>query len=256
MTEGLQILKIDHIQRNPYQPRLTFNQEELTDLANSIAENGLIQPIIVRKSAVFGYELIAGERRLRASKIAGLTEIPAIVKEISDDDSMKQAIIENLQRSNLNPIEEAKAYQQLLDKNQMTHEELAQYMGKSRPYITNCLRLLNLPSFLIQALETDNLSQGHARLLLTLDSSDKQEYWYQRILKESLSVRQLEKLLKETPKVKTNKTVNLFIKDKEKELSKLLGLPVTISQKKGGQGQLTFHFSNEEDFNRIINKLD
>ena len=256
MSEKLELIPIRDISPNPYQPRLEFNQKDLEELANSIKKNGLIQPIIVRPSSIFGYELIAGERRLRASELAGLDKIPSIIKELSNQESMQQAVVENLQRSNLNPIEEAKAYQQLLDKNQMTHEELAQYMGKSRPYITNCLRLLNLPSFLIQALETDNLSQGHARLLLTLDSSDKQEYWYQRILKESLSVRQLEKLLKETPKVKTNKTVNLFIKDKEKELSKLLGLAVTISQKKGGQGQLTFHFSNEEALNRIINKLD
>lgn len=256
MVEKLELIPLKDISPNPYQPRLEFNQEELDELAKSIKENGLIQPIIVRPSSIFGYELIAGERRLRASERAGLELIPAVIKDVSNRESMQQAIVENLQRSNLNPIEEAKAYQQLLDKNQMTHEELATYMGKSRPYITNSLRLLNLPTFLIRSIENGSLSQGHARLLLTIPDEEKQNYWFQRISNENLSVRQLEKLLKEKPKIKSkSKKINIFIKDKESELSKAFGLPVTISQKKDGQGQLVFHFSDDEDFNRIINKL-
>lgn len=257
MTEGLQILKIDQIQRNPYQPRLTFNQEELNDLANSIAENGLIQPIIVRKSAVFGYELIAGERRLRASKIAGLTEIPAIVKEISDDDSMKQAIIENLQRSNLNPIEEAKAYQQMIDKNQITHEDLARYMGKSRPYISNLLRLLNLPEALQEAVESGQISQGHARVLLSLNDPEKQDFWRKEIIDKQLSVRQLEEIILGNNKKKKVKQSEKkpFITDYEKDLSQRLGLPVKIYSNKAHRGKLTIHFSNQDDFHRIINSL-
>lgn len=255
MTEHLQLLPIDLIQQNPYQPRLTFNQEDLTDLANSIAENGLIQPIIVRKSSVFGYELIAGERRLRASKLAGLTEIPAIIKEISDDDSMKQAIIENLQRSNLNPIEEAKAYQQMIDKNQITHEDLARYMGKSRPYISNLLRLLNLPQNLQEAVISGKISQGHARVLLSLDHQDKQEQWLQEIIKKQLSVRQLESHILGKKKEQKKNPKNPFIADYEKTLSEALGVPVSIRANSSHEGKISISFSNQEDFHRIINSL-
>ena len=157
MPETLTLIKIENISPNPYQPRLEFKQEELEELARSIKTNGLIQPIIVRESTVFGYELIAGERRLRASKMAGLTEIPAIIKNISNQESMQLAIVENLQRSDLNPIEEAKAYQQLLEKNQMTHEELAQFMGKSRPYISNMVRLLHLSPAVKEAIKNDQI---------------------------------------------------------------------------------------------------
>ncbi|WP_162012023.1 ParB/RepB/Spo0J family partition protein [Streptococcus sp. S784/96/1] len=255
MTEHLQIIKIDHIQKNPYQPRLQFNQEELKDLANSISENGLIQPIIVRKSSIFGYELIAGERRLRASKMAGLIEIPAIIKNISDEDSMKQAIIENLQRSNLNPIEEAKAYQQMIDKNQVTHEDLARYMGKSRPYISNLLRLLNLPKPIQEAVISAQLSQGHARVLLSINDVEKQLFWLKEIHDKQLSVRQLESLILGKKKKILPTSKNLFITHYEKELSQKLGLPVSITSDKSHRGKVSIHFSNQEDFHRIINSL-
>ena len=257
MTETLTLIKIENILPNPYQPRLEFNAMELEELARSIKTNGLIQPIIVRKSAIFGYELIAGERRLRASKIAGFTEIPAIIKNISNQESMQLAIVENLQRADLNPIEEAKAYQQLLEKNQMTHEELAQFMGKSRPYITNCLRLLNLPSILAKAVEKGELSQGHARVLLTLKNEKEQEKWYQKILTEDISVRKLEKLLKPAKKKKQQlKKKDIFIQNQEEELSKLLGLPVKIAiSKTETKGEIRLYFQTEEDFNRIINRL-
>ncbi|QMS96357.1 ParB/RepB/Spo0J family partition protein [Streptococcus equinus] len=259
MTETLNLINIDDISPNPYQPRLEFKQEELEELSRSIKANGLIQPIIVRKSAIFGYELIAGERRLKASKMAGLSEIPAIIKEISNKKSMQLAIVENLQRSDLNPIEEAKAYQQLLDRNQMTHEELAQFMGKSRPYITNCLRLLNLPSAISKAVERGQLSQGHARVLLTLKNEKEQEKWYQKVITEEISVRKLEELVKKSkPTKKSSKKnkKNIFIRHQEEELSKLLGVPVSLSLAKSGfKGDLQLHFQSEEDFNRIINRL-
>lgn len=254
MTEGLQLLDIKSIQRNPYQPRLTFNELELEELAESIKENGVIQPIIVRKSPIYGYELIAGERRLRASKIAGLTEIPAVIKDISDEDSMKQAIIENLQRSNLNPIEEARAYQQMIDKNQITHEDLARYMGKSRPYISNLLRLLNLPDNILKSVETGHISQGHARVLLSLKNEKEQLHWLGVIVDKQLSVREIEKLI--SKKITSKKImIDPFIADKEKELSQTLGLPVKISSNKSHQGKVTISFSNLEDFHRIINNL-
>lgn len=258
MDETLTLIKVENISPNPYQPRLEFKQEELEELARSIKANGLIQPIIVRESTVFGYELIAGERRLKASKMAGLTEIPAIIKNISNQESMQLAIVENLQRSDLNPIEEAKAYQQLLEKNQMTHEELAQFMGKSRPYITNCLRLLNLPKSLSNAVEKGELSQGHARVLLTLKNRKEQEKWYQKILAQDISVRKLESLLKPAKKKKktASKKKDIFVRNQEEELTKHLGLPVKISiSKTGVKGEVSLHFQSEEDLNRIINKL-
>ena len=153
MQEQLKALPISDIYPNPFQPRIEFSDEELAELSQSIAENGLIQPIIVRKSDITGYELIAGERRLRACKRLGMTEIPAVVKEVTDQESRKQAIIENLQRSNLNPIEEAKAYRSLINELAYSHEELAKAMAKSRPYISNSLRLLQLPQEIQTSIE-------------------------------------------------------------------------------------------------------
>ena len=178
--DRLTTIAIKDISPNPYQPRLHFKQEELEELAASIGQNGIIQPIIVRPSDIFGYELVAGERRLRASQLAGLTEIPAIIKQLDNTQSMQQAIIENLQRSDLDPIEEALAYQQLINKKELTHEELAQFMGKSRPYITNSLRLLQLPKSIQEGLRRGHISTGQARLLLTLEKEDTQLAWCYR----------------------------------------------------------------------------
>lgn len=257
MSDTLTLINITDISPNPYQPRLSFKGEELEELAQSIRANGLIQPIIVRESAILGYELIAGERRLKAAKLAGLTQIPALIKQISPQKSMQLAIIENLQRSDLNPIEEAQAYQQLLHKTPMTHEELAQFMGKSRPYISNSLRLLKLPDTLSQAVKNQTLSAGHARLLLSLKSTEEQEKWLQKIQEENISVRQLETLLNKTPqkrKKETNK--DIFTNYQEAELSKQLGLPVKIVRSKNSRkGEVRLIFQSDDDLNRIINKL-
>ena len=191
--EELHYLKIKDIQANPYQPRLHFDEEKLLELAQSIKENGVIQPIIVRRSPLIGFELLAGERRLRASQLAGLTEIPAVIKHLSDDDLLYQAIIENLQRSDLNPIEEAHSYEKLIKKG-LTHDEIAQIMGKSRPYITNLLRLLHLSESTRQAVETGKITQGHARQLVAL-SEKQQAEWVQKIQEKDISVRQLETIL-------------------------------------------------------------
>lgn len=250
--EELKKIAIKDIQTNPFQPRKHFDQEKLLELAQSIRENGIIQPIIVRKSSLIGYELLAGERRLRASQLAGLKEIPALVKELSDDQLMLQAIIENLQRSDLNPIEEAASYQKLIEKG-LTHDEIAQIMGKSRPYISNLLRLLSLSNRTITAIETGEISQGHARLLIGLPES-KQVYWIERIQQEQLSVRWLENALKKKKKQAPPKT-NLFLKEQETELQKLLGTMVTIRQQKSGQGKLSLSFDSNEEFERIINTL-
>lgn len=256
MTELLKSIPIEDIVANPYQPRLQFNQKELEDLANSIKANGLIQPIIVRKSDIFGYELVAGERRFKASKMAGLTKVPAIVKNMSSLESMQQAIVENLQRADLNPIEEAKAYQLLIEKNQMTHEEVAKYMGKSRPYISNTLRLLQLPQTISKAVEEGDISAGHARALLTLTDEKEQLVYANRIKNEGLSVRQIEHMV--TPKLKTTptqKNKNIFITSLENQLAQSLGLPAKIKLKSTQSGQLLLLFANQEELNRIINKL-
>lgn len=250
--EELHYLKIKDIQANPYQPRLHFDEEKLLELAQSIKENGVIQPIIVRRSPLIGFELLAGERRLRASQLAGLTEIPAVIKQLSDDDLLYQAIIENLQRSDLNPIEEAHSYEKLIEKG-LTHDEIAQIMGKSRPYITNLLRLLHLSESTRQAVETGKITQGHARQLVAL-SERQQAEWVQKIQEKDISVRQLETILS-SKKKKTIRKSNQFVAEEEEKLAKLLGTKVTIQQKKNGSGQLTIQFQNIEEFERIINSL-
>ena len=220
MQEQLKALPISEIYPNPFQPRIEFSDEELAELSQSIAENGLIQPIIVRKSDIIGYELIAGERRLRACKRLGMTEIPAVVKEVSDQEL---------------------AY---------SHEELAKAMGKSRPYISNALRLLQLPKEIQTSIENGKLSQGHARALLSVEGTQKQLTIYHQVLTEKWSVRTLEKRLQELPKKqKSKKDIHI------KELEKSLGLPVTLRYHKNHSGTIQIHFSTEEDFNRIINKL-
>lgn len=189
----------------------------------------MIQPIIVRKSPVLGYEILAGERRYRASIAAGLSEVPVIVKQLSDQDMMLHSIIENLQRENLNPIEEAKAYKSLIDKG-FTHTEIAEKMGKSRPYITNLVRLLGLPKHILTEVESGRLSQAHARLLIQL-SSDKQDKLLNRIQTENLSVRQVEQILQKTKK-SSKKEKDHFVKDEEQKLKKILGLDVQIKLQK------------------------
>ncbi len=237
MQEQLKALPISDIYPNPFQPRIEFSDEELAELSQSIAENGLIQPIIVRKSDIIGYELIAGERRLRACKRLGMTEIPAVVKEVSDQESRKQAIIENLQRSNLNPIEEAKAYRSLINELAYSHEELAKAMGKSRPYISNALRLLQLPKEIQTSIENGKLSQGHARALLSVEDTQKQLTIYHQVLTEKWSVRTLEKRLQELPKKQKSKK-DIHIKDKEQELEKSLGHTVTLRYHKNHSGTI------------------
>lgn len=253
--DKLQILKITDITVNPYQPRQQFDQKDLEELAQSIQQNGVIQPIIVRPSDVFGYELIAGERRLRASKIAGKKSIPAIITSLSDDVSKQQAVVENIQRVNLNPIEEAKAYQNL-QKSGLTHEEIARKMGKSRPYITNSLRLLQLDPVYQQAILDKHISPAHGRLFLSLPKMEQKEL-YQLILKQKLSVRQAEQLLKNWKKDQKNKikTPQHYTKDLEKQLKQLLGMPINIKHKKNGEGKLIIHFPNSNALQDIINKL-
>lgn len=250
--EEFKIVQIKDIQKNPYQPRKEFSEEKIQELAQSIKENGLIQPIIVRKSPVLGYEILAGERRYRASIVAGLAEVPVIVKQLSDQDMMLHSIIENLQRENLNPIEEAKAYQTLIDKG-FTHTEIAEKMGKSRPYITNLVRLLGLPKHILIEVESGKLSQAHARLLIQL-SSDKQDKLLNRIQTENLSVRQVEQILQKTKKI-SKKEKDHFVKEEEQTLKKILGLDVHIKLQKKDSGKITISFHNQDEYQQFINSL-
>ena len=251
--EEFKLIRISDIQKNPYQPRKEFSKEKIQELAQSIKENGLIQPIIVRQSPVIGYEILAGERRYRASIEAGLSEVPVIIKKLSDQEMMVHSIIENLQREDLNPIEEAKAYQSLIDKG-YTHADIAEKMGKSRPYITNLVRLLTLPDFILTEVETGKLSQAHARLLIQLPLKEQKKL-LNRIQKEDLSVRQVEYLLKEEKNKKKTKEKDHFIKEEEENLKKLLGLDVQIVLQKKEAGKITISFHNQEEYQRFINSL-
>ena len=246
------MISITDIQKNPYQPRKEFDKEKLDELAQSIKENGVIQPIIVRQSPVIGYEILAGERRYRASLLAGLTSIPAVVKQLSDQEMMVHSIIENLQRENLNPIEEARAYESLVEKG-FTHAEIADKMGKSRPYISNSIRLLSLPDAILSEVENGKLSQAHARSLVGLNK-EQQDYFFQRIIEEDISVRKLEALLTEKKQKKQQKNDH-FIQNEEEQLKKLLGLDVEIKLSKKDSGKIIISFSNQEEYSRIINSL-
>ena len=246
------MISITDIQKNPYQPRKEFDREKLAELAQSIKENGVIQPIIVRQSPVIGYEILAGERRYRASLLAGLRSIPAVVKQLSDQEMMVQSIIENLQRENLNPIEEARAYESLVEKG-FTHAEIADKMGKSRPYISNSIRLLSLPEQILLEVEKGKLSQAHARSLIGLNK-EQQDYFFQRIIEEDISVRKLEALLTEKKQKKQQKN-DYFIQNEEEQLKKLLGLDVEIKLSKKDSGKIIISFSNQEEYSRIINSL-
>ncbi|WP_176139266.1 ParB/RepB/Spo0J family partition protein [Streptococcus sp. 1453] len=250
--EKFEMISITDIQKNPYQPRKEFDREKLDELAQSIKENGIIQPIIVRQSPVIGYEILAGERRYLASLLAGLTSIPAVVKQLSDQEMMVQSIIENLQRENLNPIEEARAYESLVEKG-FTHAEIANKMGKSRPYISNSIRLLSLPYAILSEVESGKLSQAHARSLVGLNK-EQQDYFFQRIIEEDISVRKLEALLTEKKQKKQQKNDH-FIQNEEEQLKKLLGVDVEIKLSKKDSGKIIISFSNQEEYSRIINSL-
>ena len=253
---------ISQIIPNKHQPRLMFDQEELTELAESIRDNGVIQPLIVSRMTKKKYELIAGERRLRASKMAGLKTVPVIVREISSDDELLEfALIENIQRTDLNPLEEAEAYRKLIDKFGLTQEEAAKKVGKNRSTVTNALRLLQLPEYVKEDLLSGQLTEGHARALLALLSSPAtMKEIRDQIIAKQLSVRQTEKLIKTITREVTAKAPS---KTKEKEFSKSvkkafenqmtnrLSSQVYINQK-GSRGKIEIEYYSYDDLERII----
>ena len=233
---GIVEIPLDEIRSNPYQPRVIFDSEALEELANSIKEHGVIQPIIVKKG-IKGYELVAGERRTRAAKLAGLKNIPAIIKEFNDVEMMEIALIENIERENLNPIEEAKAYENILKINNITQEELAHKFSRSRSYITNMLGLLTLPDMVIKLVESKELSMGHARALSKLEDPKKIEELAIKIVHDDLSVRDTEKMINalDLPKkhnISRNTTYDIRYSIYENLCREKLGVKVKISNKK------------------------
>lgn len=248
--EEIKEIPINKLRVNPYQPRKTFNQESLQELAESIKEHGVIQPIIVKKS-IKDYEIVAGERRFRASRLAGKETIPAIVKDFTDEQMMEIAVLENLQRENLNSIEEAQAYETLMKNLNLTQEQLSKRVGKSRSYITNLLGLLTLPEEVKNLVKQEKITTSHARALSKLENKEKIIDLANKIINENLNVRQIEETTKEeefTKKVKQI-TQNKHNEHKhiERELSDYLGTKVKIKPKK-----IEINYENESDLNRIL----
>ena len=243
-------IKISELRPNPYQPRKVFDDEALNELAESIKKNGVFQPIIVKKT-VKGYDIVAGERRYRASKKAGLETIPAIVKDFTDEDMMNISLLENLQREDLTAIEEAMAYKTIIDASNITQEELAEKVGKSRSHITNMLGLLKLPKSVQDMVLYNKISMGHARVLSKLEDREKIEELAEKVISEDLSVRELEELSKSSD-LKRNTPINRAVKtneykDVEYLLKEKLGTKVKINNNK-----ITINFSTVQDLNRIL----
>lgn len=259
-SSNIVTLRLSDIEPNKEQPRKEFDIEALTELADSIKEHGIIQPLVVRRLDDGSYSLVAGERRWRASRMAGLSEVPVIIKELSDKEAMEIALIENLQREDLNVIEEALGYRQLMEKYDMTQEELSQRVGKSRPVIANALRLLNLPDEVIKMVKNNEISSGHARALLRLQDENTIIETAKNIVKKGLSVRDIEKI---------GKTINdklpitepdeydksNYCKEAEIILTELLGRKVQIVAGKN-KSSLVIDFFSEDDLNFILDKLN
>ena len=256
VTDNDKIVEIalEEIKKNPYQPRTYFNEEKLNELKESIEKNGLLQPIIVKK-AVKGYYIIAGERRYRAFEMLGRKEIPAIIKEMTDEEMMVFAVLENLQREDLSALEESESYKNLMDKMSLTQEELAKKLGKSRPYIANSLRLLKLPTEIKNKLEQGVISTAHARTLLSLKTKKAMEEVCVLVVERKMSVRELEeyvaKLLKPR-EVRKTKAKDIFIEEQENILKKRLGTSVTIKQGRNKKGKIEIEFKDNDEFERII----
>lgn len=260
--EVVKDVPLKELRPNPYQPRKIFDKEAIEELKNSILEHGILQPIIVRKS-IKGYEIVVGERRFRAAKEAKLEKVPVVVRKLSEQQMMELAVLENLQREDLTPIEEAAAYQLLMEKLSITQEQLAKRLGKSRPHIANHIRLLSLDPKIQQLISDGKISMGHGRALLGLRKKDKLNLIVEKVLKEGLNVRQLEKLIqlvnenvpRETKKPKQEK--NIFIREQETFLRERFGTTVNIKQGKNKEkGKIEIEFFSNDDLERILELLE
>lgn len=257
--ETVQEISLKELRPNPYQPRKVFQKEAIDELKSSILEHGILQPLVVRKS-IKGYEIVVGERRFRAAKEAKLETVPAVVRELSEQQMMELAVLENLQREDLNPIEEGIAYQTLMKKLKMTQEEVAKRLGKSRPHIANHIRLLSLPAKIQELISEGKISMGHGRALLALRHQAKLPVLVEKVINESLNVRQLEKLVqqlnenvpRETKKPEKKKDV--FLQEREHSLRERFGTAVHIKQTKN-KGKIEIEFFSQEDLERILEML-
>lgn len=253
-------IPLTQIEVNPFQPRVEFDQNALQDLANSISIHGVVQPITVRKIANKKFQLIAGERRLRASKLAGLSDIPAYVRLANDQESLEIALIENIQREDLNALEIALNYQRLIDECALTHDDLSKRLGKSRTAVTNFLRLLKLPPDIQAGIKSKQISMGHARALAGVDDPILQLDYFKEIVDKGLSVRQTEALLKKTTKSTSKKSSTTKLpyayQKIQDSLSSHLSTKVSIKPKQKGSGEISIYFHNEDDLERLIDLLN
>jgi len=259
--EKISEIEVSKIRPNPYQPRKQFHEEQLSELMASIKEHGVIQPIVVRES-LHGYEIVAGERRWRASKALGLETIPVVIKNFNDQQVMEIALIENLQREDLNPVEISTAYSKLMELFQLTQEELAFKLGKSRPNIANYLRLLQLPESILTEVGEGKLSMGHARTLITLEKEKDQIYFANKVMKESWSVRTLEEKVKQfkdrvsrETKTKKNQKSDFILKQLEDKLRNRFKTPVKIKKGKT-KGKIEIEYFSDKDLERIIDLIE
>lgn len=257
--ETVEKISLKEIKVNPFQPRKIFDEAALNELAESIKEHGVLQPIIVRRKGK-SFEIVVGERRFRGSKIAGLTEIPVVVRELTDQQMMEIAILENLQREDLTPIEEAEAYQNLMESLNLTQEQLAFRLGKSRPHIANHIRLLSLPEVVRGHISAGNLSMGHGRALLGIKRKKLIPIISDKVMKENLNVRQLESLVQKmnddvSRETSTGEKKDIFIKEKESQLREYFGTTVTIKKSKN-KGKIEIEFFSEDDLERILELLE
>ncbi|OYU80529.1 MAG: chromosome partitioning protein ParB [Flavobacterium sp. BFFFF1] len=255
-------LELDAIEINPFQPRSNFNEESLQELAKSIKELGVIQPITVRKLDFNKYQLISGERRLRASKLAGLASVPAYIRIANDNESLVMALVENIQRHDLDPIEIALSYQRLIDEIQLTQEQMSERVGKKRSTITNYLRLLKLDPIIQTGIRDGFISMGHGRAIINIEDHDAQTDIYQKIVSQNLSVRETEALvknyqesLKPKPAAKSKPAAFNVEEDQQKAINNYFGTKAEIKLAGNGKGKITIPFHSEEDFNRILKLL-
>jgi ParB family chromosome partitioning protein len=269
-NNSIDSIDINLIETNPYQPRDTFESESLKELAASIKVQGIIQPLTVRRLSNNAYQLISGERRLRASKLAGLTEVPVYIRAANDQEMLEMALIENIQRENLNAIEVAISFQRMLDECSLKQEELGDRVGKNRSTVTNYLRLLKLPPVIQAALRDSKISMGHARAMISMDSIDKQLYAFEEVLKNDLSVRKLEDLVRSmsdknavklTDKTKSpaDKAAQAFSSEYQRiqsDLAAKFDAKVSLKADKNGSGNIQIPFISTDDLNRILEMLD
>lgn len=252
-------LRIMEIEPNHDQPRKDFDEKALSELAESIEQHGVLQPLVVRPQTNGGYQLVAGERRWRAARIAGLTEVPVVIKELTDEEVIEIAMIENLQREDLNPLEEALGYRYMMDELKITQEQAAEKVGKSRPAVANALRLLKLPDEVREMVKNNLLSPGHARALLGFDNDELIIQTAKRIVKEDLSVREVESLVKKSkkaPKIPKQQKRDKFFSEVELALIDNLGRKVKIKESKQDAGVLEIEFFDKDDLESLAMKLE